>query len=389
MSLLPQKRLAFASGFILCFLFIIYRLYGFEPEQRSLTDNSGSSTLVKPDGITISGLVFYGRRSRVQSLNCYLQRNLVENGGWLDEVIWAVATQNEDDLLYLDELISTSPSYKRLDLPDGAAYGYKNIWKLLDGDKLYMKIDDDVVWFADDAIPKVVERKLKQPEALLVSANVINSPLQTFLHYHFGALHPYLPEYEQRLPTVPSTRPSWRPSQNPLWEGPEDFVSSLDNITGVEERRWLRLKDDTALNQTPVAVIKYEEWGETYASWKIATQVHYSFLENLENDQLHLYKFNHTWDLHGGRQRINFIALSGDDIVRHLSGDWPDGLVDEDMLLFHLPPLLGRSILVEGSALAAHFSFQHQKEISSGDLLDRYHSYAEENVCVPKVPDPA
>ena len=122
------------------------------------------------------------------------------------------------------------------------------------------------VWIADDAIPKIVDRKLRHPETLIVSANVINSPLQNFLHYHFGALHPYLPEYEEQSATWPSAEISWRPSQYPFWEGPDDFARYLDNITALENRRWLRLKDDAALNRTPVAEIRYEEWGESYCS---------------------------------------------------------------------------------------------------------------------------
>ena len=70
--------------------------------------------------------------------------------------------------------------------------------------------------------------------------------------------------------------------------------------------------------------------------------MHYSFLENLEADQLDLYKFDHIWDLHGQRQRINLIAVSGNDIVRHLLDRWPENVLDEDMLIYNLPPALGR-----------------------------------------------
>jgi hypothetical protein len=74
----------------------------------------------------------------------------------------------------------------------------------------------------------------------------------------------------------------------------------------------------------------------------VAAQVHYSFLENLETDQLDLYRFGHTWDMYGQRQRINLVAVSGDDVVHHLLKDWPADVVDEDMLVFVLPKRLGR-----------------------------------------------
>ena len=129
--------------------------------------------------------------------------------------------------------------------------------------------------------------------------------------------------------------------------------------------------------------------------------MHYSFLENLENSQLDRYKFDHVWDMDGERQRINLIVLSGDDIVRYLLNDWPNDKVDEDMLVLNLPKRLGRceflqfcrfwftgrantriAIVVEGNALAAHFSFQHQRDVAKTDLLARYHSYALEKGCL-------
>jgi hypothetical protein len=41
----------------------------------------------------VKGYVFYGRRRYVQVLNCYLERNLAENGGLLSEVIFVSKTQ--------------------------------------------------------------------------------------------------------------------------------------------------------------------------------------------------------------------------------------------------------------------------------------------------------
>jgi ribosomal protein L24E len=71
---------------------------------------------------------------------------MVDNGGWLDEVLWVVNTDKQEDLRYLEEILATNPRYKKI-YPDEIAstYSYKNIWKLLDRGKYYVKIDDDVV----------------------------------------------------------------------------------------------------------------------------------------------------------------------------------------------------------------------------------------------------
>lgn len=75
------------------------------------------------------------------------QRNLVDNGGWLDEVHWVQNTNKEEDLAYLAEILASSPRYKKIDLSsEGVGFmGYANAWGHLERGKLYVKIDDDVV----------------------------------------------------------------------------------------------------------------------------------------------------------------------------------------------------------------------------------------------------
>lgn len=101
----------------------------------------------KPPDIKIIGLVFFGRRNRVEMLRCYLERNLVDNGGWLDEVHWVQNTDKNDDLKYLDEILARQPRYKKIDLTgEGVGFiGYGFAWGHLERGNLYVKIDDDVV----------------------------------------------------------------------------------------------------------------------------------------------------------------------------------------------------------------------------------------------------
>lgn len=86
--------------------------------------------------------------------------------------------------------------------------GYGHAWGNLDRGNLYVKIDDDVVWFADDTIPRIVSMKVAHPEYLTVSANVINSPLMGWVQYHMGAMHPYLPEFDVYEPPLLDALPN-------------------------------------------------------------------------------------------------------------------------------------------------------------------------------------
>ena len=97
----------------------------------------------KPEGFKIIGLVFFGRPAVVAILDCYLKKNLVSNGGFLDEVHWVVNTENEEDIRYLDGLVETSGWYKKIIIP---LNGYNGIWEhAVEREHMYIKIDDDIV----------------------------------------------------------------------------------------------------------------------------------------------------------------------------------------------------------------------------------------------------
>ena len=283
---------------------------------------------------------------------------MADNGGWLDEVLWIINTDDQSDLEYLDEILSRYPTrFKSLRIPGGNLWSntYYKAWQQLERGKYYVKIDDDIVsyalcgsqcaylingqvWMDDEAIPLLVSRKVQHPRDFVVSANVINNPPLGFLHYHFGAIHPYFPEV-----TEPSHVPSsWQPSRDPYWNGPGDFSWPLEKAPPFQNHRWLRVKDDRMLASTPAAGLKYAVWGDSYSSWAIAAQMHYSLLENIESHALDLYKFGRSWNMDGERIRINFICVYADDILDTDIEAWPKDKGDEDMIVMELPKQLQR-----------------------------------------------
>ena len=98
----------------------------------------------KPEGFKIVGMVFYGRPATVSILDCYLKRNLVTNGGFLDEVHWMVNTNDQYDRRYLDDLTDSSELYKKVAINETGQWA--NVWAhATDNETLYVKIDDDMV----------------------------------------------------------------------------------------------------------------------------------------------------------------------------------------------------------------------------------------------------
>lgn len=87
--------------------------------------------------------VIDGRRQYVDILDCYLQRNLVRNGGYLDEVHFLSHTDNQDDIDWLHDLVNKTSGYKYV--PTKGHFG--DMWKqhVSDADTMYIKIDDDIV----------------------------------------------------------------------------------------------------------------------------------------------------------------------------------------------------------------------------------------------------
>lgn len=202
-----------------------------------------------------------------------------------------------------------------------------------------------------------------------------------WVHYHMGAQHPYFPELVEN-PTskslLPARPPSWRPSEYPYWTGPDEYFLPLESDPSDSISRWLRLPNDSDIHRTPIAETEYKTWGNALFHWPIAAQTHYSFLENLEHNALHLYQTEGVWLTDYQRLSINFMTILADDVLDNL----PMDTVDEEWLTINLPRKLGKNVAVEMNGLAAHFTFGDQVAgVSKTDLLGRYKSYADELVC--------
>lgn len=73
-----------------------------------------------------------------------LQRNLVENGGILDEIVFLAKTDDKDDLAYLDQLLVSNPKYSA-EYHNQGGFDYSQMWGVCKKGNMYVKIDDDVV----------------------------------------------------------------------------------------------------------------------------------------------------------------------------------------------------------------------------------------------------
>jgi hypothetical protein len=82
--------------------------------------------------------------------------------------------------------------------------------------------------------------------------------------------------------------------------------------------------------------------------------MHYSLLENIENNALDLYKFEKPWTMYGDRIRINFMCIYANDILDTDPEHWPKDRGDEDMIVLDLPKKLRRRELGPGRVFTSY-----------------------------------
>ncbi|RGP76124.1 hypothetical protein FSPOR_370 [Fusarium sporotrichioides] len=343
----------------------------------------------KPKGVEkIMGLVFYGRRQSVSILDCYLKRNLVKNGGLLDGVIFVERTKDPQDLALLQKLLESEDTYQKWQVEmsdeDNFSSGFGNSYDRVEDDVMYVKIDDDIVFMEDSVIPSIVKKKVDHPEYYIVSANVVNQPLLSWVHWNLGAIRPYLPEVDASGKAIPLTAPNttkeeWKYSDLPPWSSPESFSIQDWDPEGIKHR-WLPLDKggkDHILDTTPIEATEYSPMGRGWTEWTIGAQEHFSLFENLGKKKLSAYKFD-TWDFQYERMGIQFVALLGRDINRAK----PIEADDENHFSCNMPRMLGRHAVADGRGVVAHYSFGSQRAgMDQTDILDRYRSFAHNHIC--------
>lgn len=119
-----------------------------------------------------------------------MDRGLVD--GWQ---LWQ-NTVKESDIAYLASMEAENPKVKRFfieDLKD--KYNYCDTWRThefflncFEDDTIYIRFDDDIVWYEPGVIEKIARARIEHPLALAIYPNVINSTTCTSWHQKSGVL---------------------------------------------------------------------------------------------------------------------------------------------------------------------------------------------------------
>ncbi|RHZ56546.1 hypothetical protein CDV55_100725 [Aspergillus turcosus] len=331
--------------------------------------------LQKPAGFDIVALVPYKHLEQTSILDCYLQRNLASNHGFLDKVVFIPQSNDTASLEWLASIVQETSAYSVWTSP-------ADLYRETNSRTLFVWLDGDIVFLEDHTIPTIVRTMLDNSDSLVVSANVINHAALEALHSHSGVALPYLPELRQasaaaQLP--PEADLDWRTSNLPPWTGPEDFRVLKGFAPPRNKHRWL-LSDEGQVDRTPISTSMYTTDGPGFTDWTVKAQQHYSFLHHLELDELHRYKFP-KWS-NPADVSPNLLCFWDADAnvvqskILHGSSYIPSGFVEDA----NNPTK--RNIVIDGKGLAAHYSADAGAEdLDSTDILQRYEAYAKEMVC--------
>ncbi|GIK07900.1 hypothetical protein Aspvir_003570 [Aspergillus viridinutans] len=332
----------------------------------------------KPAGFDIVALVPYKHHEQTSVLDCYLQKNLADNHGFLDKVVFIPQSNDTASLAWLASIVQETSAYRVWTSP-------ADVYREPNSRTLFVWLDGDVVFLEDHTIPTIVRTMLDNPDSLAVSANVINHAALKALHSHSGVALPYLPELLHQASAAAQLPPAadldWRTSNLPPWTGPEDFRVLKGFAPPGNKHRWL-LSDDEQVDRTPISTSMYTTDGPGFTDWTVKAQQHYSFLHHLELDELHRYKFP-KWS-NPGDVSPNLLCFWDADAnavqsnILHVSSYVPFGFIEDA----NKPT---KRTIIDGKGLAAHYSaYAGAEDLDSTDILQRYEAYAKEMIC-PKV----
>ncbi|KAF7591760.1 hypothetical protein BBP40_001140 [Aspergillus hancockii] len=327
----------------------------------------------KPDSLKVVALVPFRDHERTEILDCYLQRNLVDKQGLIDQVVFIPQTNDTESLKWLMSAVERTASYRIAEPSDLE-------WEGMNKNVVFIRIDGDIVFLEDHTIPTIIKTKLDHPGSLMVSANVINQGVLEALHSHPGVALPYLPELSPNNQSLIHTSQDWRATNLPTWEGPANFEIHKGFSPPSETHRWLPSPDEYG-DRTPIGMSMYGDNGPELKDWTVHAQQHYSFLQHLECGDLYRYKFP-IWLNPTGSINPNFLSFRGGDSIEIMSISQQK---TDDLALNVAQDAKGenRDVIIDGKGLAAHYSTEAGSEgLGSTDLLSRYRAYAKEMVCL-------
>ena len=228
--------------------------------------------------------------------------------------IW-VNTLNPVDLRFFELLAQKYSKIKLVYIEDNKFSGLKSLFEFYkyctEEDTIYVKLDDDLIWFEPDAITRMVDFRIDNPDYFIVSPLVINNCSGTYLLQNGGKI---------RLKKYLSPTMTWESA----WCSATFAYQLLD---------WFQKK------------VRDDSYKELHMGKKPIGMLRFS---------------------------INMIVWFG-ATFKDFGGVCPKGENDEEYFSVIKPTQLGVANCINADVLVAHFAFTYQREdLDKTDMLLKY-----------------
>ena len=249
-----------------------YQHYVSERLKASRYPNQIENSLLAGSKPTVVALVSFSSRSRTEILDCYLQQNLVRNGGLIDRVIFSPEATAEEETDWLRQAVSGTESYNLIGMRSDASYeGYAALeerliplqgveeihgsvgrsWKLAETlakhltsvsepgttEPLFLFINSETIYLSPAAIASMIYTQQTQPEYSMVQANVVNQQVLSWLHNKMGVVKPYRPETKDDTSETELHPPEPQSESNSADAGHSIFDELNDKLRDFEHEK--------------------------------------------------------------------------------------------------------------------------------------------------------
>jgi hypothetical protein len=226
--------------------------------------------------------------------------------------IW-LNTTHQSDIEYCYQLEKENSWIKILNCPidPNGSWSVHSFYKhACDPNKVYIKMDDDIVWLEFGFIKKLTDFRKAHPEYFLVYGNTINNSIIDHIHQRQGA-------------------------------------------TDIEE------------------LIGYDSFDHNgWKSPEIAFKKHKNLLNSILNNTLEKFKFKPVKLFYFERVSINCVSWLGSEFLKF---DGIVGIDDEQWLSSDFPKSIKKPNVIYGDTLCSHFAFHTQRNyLDTTNILDKY-----------------
>jgi hypothetical protein len=256
-----------------------------------------------------------GRKETLSILYNHLKNQSKDFKQW---TLW-LNTINQPDIDYCKKLEKENNWIKTIDLdvPFNSNYSICSFFKhACDPNKIYIRLDDDIVWLEADFIKKLAKFRYENPEYFLVYGNIINNAVIDHIHQRFGNFN---------------------------------------------------------IDSDIIAYSAFDHYG--WASAEIAKKKHEIFLNAVLNNETEKFKFK-KWILNlYERVSINCISWLGSEFEKF---NGQVGMDEEHWLSVIKPMELKKPNVIYGEPICAHYAFHTQRvNLNKTNILYKYRILAQ------------